>query len=136
MIKAVPGVVATADEARSRSLPGSSRSGFFRFGKKKADRECDHKHGDAGNARSSGVVIPRRTPAQHRCKTFVDKNAAEVPIMRPPTLVAKTAAGAAQMERKYFRQVFAEVAELRDDEQAAEKDANGKSFAAGVVELK
>ena len=65
---------------------------------------------------------------------LVVRSAAEVPIIRPPTLVAKEPPVPRRWMREDLGQVLAEVGELGDDEKAREEDPPVQSGPAALVE--
>ena len=60
-------------------------------------------------------------PLNMGAKMLAVRNAAEVPIIRPPDVRRESPSGSPEMERKDFRQVFTEIAELGDGQKAARR---------------
>jgi hypothetical protein len=104
------------------------------FGEEEAGEEGDEEDARSDEASGEGDLVVG-VPADHgRDKSGGEKGGAGSD--HPATDIGGEAgAGAAEVEGEDFGKVFAEEAELADDEEAAEEDCGVKGEAAAVVEV-
>src|SRR5205085_1101297 len=107
----------------------------FRLGKEKANDKRNDENAHAGNAGSHGVVIETRVRVQPRRDDIRREKCCRGSDHPPADVGREGTACSAKMHGKNFRQVFAKVRELRDDEQTAQKNSSRKLPAADLVKL-
>ena len=99
---------------------------IYRLGKEKSQRQANGEYDRAHDAASKRIMVRCGLRTKKRREDVCGKESCGGADHPTADVRRETAAGAAQVQWKSFRQVLAKVTELRDNQETADKNARAE----------